>query len=98
MLGRMKDQACQCPFLDRGDTRCNCYFSLDDLRHAFDHCLNEYEACPLYLRMVAEWRRGVDHAILLLEDEPDDANIAPAIPITQGALPRRIEKPLAGAA
>lgn len=46
----------QCPFIDRIDHRCSSNFSLERLNHAFDHCFDNYKACPLFQEMMAERR------------------------------------------
>ena len=45
-----------CPFLNRADQRCSTYFSLDRLTHAYEHCFDAYQACPIYLELLTERR------------------------------------------
>src|SRR5690349_20652918 len=45
-----------CPFLNRADERCSAHFQLDHLGEAFEHCFDEYAACPIYLELLSERR------------------------------------------
>jgi hypothetical protein len=49
-----------CPFLNRNDARCVRHFSVNRLQHAFDHCFNDYGACPSYQEMLSE--RKAEHS------------------------------------
>ena len=52
----MPDRDCgpHCPFLNRSDTRCSEYFSLDHLQHAFEVCFGDYKSCPVYGELLGE--------------------------------------------
>ena len=52
----MSQRAVHCPFLNRSDVRCSSHFSLDHLSDAFDQCMGAYQACPVYLELLAERR------------------------------------------
>jgi hypothetical protein len=58
----MTEHETHCPFLNRPDERCSGYFHIDHLEHAFAHCFDSYEACPVYAERLAERqvRRKVD--------------------------------------
>ena len=45
-----------CPFLNRPDARCSQHFHLSELQHAFEHCFDQYTACPVYLERLVERR------------------------------------------
>ncbi len=60
----MSERAIHCPFLNRSDTRCSSHFSLDRLNDAFEQCLDAYQACPVYLEMLAERRQRRGEAML----------------------------------
>ena len=50
----MSERQNHCPFLNRSDSRCSSYFSLDRLQHAFEHCFDQYQACPRYQELLKE--------------------------------------------
>ena len=50
----MSERQHHCPFLNRSDVRCSSYFSLDRLQHAFEHCFDDYRACPRYAELLKE--------------------------------------------
>ena len=50
----MSQPAAHCPFLNRSDTRCNEYFNLKGLKHAYEFCFDRYHACPRYTQLLAE--------------------------------------------
>jgi hypothetical protein len=52
----MSDRGHQCPFINRGDTRCSHNFTLDRLEQAYDLCFNSYHACPVFVELLAERR------------------------------------------
>ena len=56
----MPDRANHCPFLNRSDHRCSGFFSIEQLRHAFEHCFDAYKSCGVYAELLAERqaRRG----------------------------------------
>jgi hypothetical protein len=53
----MSQRAVHCPFLNRSDARCSSHFSLDHLSDAFEQCMDAYQACPVYLELLAERRQ-----------------------------------------
>jgi hypothetical protein len=58
----MAEHEHHCPFLNRPDERCSAYFHVDKMEHAFRHCVDEFEACPVYAerREERQIRRQVD--------------------------------------
>ncbi len=50
----MPDQSRHCPFLNRSDARCSGSFQLDHLQHAFKHCFDRYNLCPVYSQLLVE--------------------------------------------
>jgi len=62
----MPARAIHCPFLNRTDSRCSSHFSLDRLNDAFDQCLGAYQACPVYLELLAERRQRRSEAAMAL--------------------------------
>ena len=53
----MHDMSDHCPFLNRSDSRCSDSFRLSQLQHAFKHCFDAYQSCPVYAQQLAE-RQG----------------------------------------
>ena len=43
-----------CPFIDRKDSRCSSQFTLSRLHNAFGLCVNEYQRCTTYHRILSE--------------------------------------------
>jgi hypothetical protein len=89
----MSHQGHNCPFLNRSDSRCGGYFSLERMRHAFQHCMDDYHTCPLYAELLVERRlkRVASH-----EAKVGLKHAAPA-PV-QVTVTRRIQQPMSGAA
>ena len=52
----MAQSESHCPFLNRADSRCAGYLSLDRLRHSYDYCFGTYSACRVYNELLAERR------------------------------------------
>jgi hypothetical protein len=50
----MSDREPHCPFLNRADTRCSTFFSIEQLQHAFEHCFHAYKACSVYQELLVE--------------------------------------------
>lgn len=50
----MSDREHHCPFLNRADSRCSGFFSIEQLQHAFEHCFNAYRACAVYQELLVE--------------------------------------------
>ena len=50
----MSDREHHCPFLNRADRRCACFFSIEQLQHAFEHCFDAYKACAVYQELLVE--------------------------------------------
>ena len=90
----MSDQGHNCPFLNRSDPRCSGNFSLDGLRRAFQHCLGDYQACPLYTELVME--RRMKRVAVNREAKVESSHGAP-IPV-QVTVARRVQQRIAGAA
>jgi hypothetical protein len=54
--GLMPEQGMHCPFLNRADSRCSDYFSIERLDHAFGFCFGQYHGCRVYLELLVERR------------------------------------------
>jgi hypothetical protein len=56
----MSDREHHCPFLNRADSRCSDFFSIEQLQHAFEHCFHAYKTCAVYQELLVERqaRRG----------------------------------------
>ena len=42
----------RCPFIDLDDPRCSNRFTLDRLTEAFELCLDRYQSCPTYYKLL----------------------------------------------
>ena len=95
----MSDREHHCPFLNRADHRCSNFFSIESLRHAFEHCFDRYKQCRTYVELLVERRvkrNGADatgaHATALeRQTDGNGRNVMPlavAVAIS-GAVARR---------
>lgn len=50
----MSDREHHCPFLNRADSRCSAFFSIERLQHAFGHCFDAYLSCEVYRELLFE--------------------------------------------
>ena len=81
-----------CPFLNRSDSRCAEHLSLDNLPFAFEHCCDNYSACPLYAELLSERRLRRDAVV------GAGCGLAHASPHLQVTVYRRSPQPLRASA
>src|SRR5262245_57600255 len=58
----MSDREHHCPFLNRADSRCSDFFSIEQLQHAFEHCFHAYTACSVYQELLVERQTRREYA------------------------------------
>lgn len=46
----------ECPFVDRADARCSVHLTMGGIGYAFDHCFDDFAACPVHAELALEGR------------------------------------------